>query len=77
MPSSLIGIGLIGVFNGTVLYNTTIMPILASVIRFLPLGSIFCYGGFKSLNKEVILARHIFVNGLQLPERLHRVPGCF
>ncbi|HZJ82805.1 MAG TPA: ABC transporter permease subunit [Clostridia bacterium] len=60
MPSSLIGIGLIGAFNGTYLYNTVAIPILAAAIRYIPIGSILCYSGFKGLDNEVLSARLVY-----------------
>lgn len=60
MPSPLIGIGLIGVFNQTTLYNTVLMPVLAALIRFLPISAIICYGGLKSLNQDLIAANRLF-----------------
>lgn len=60
LPSSLIGIGLIGIFKNTIVYNTVLMTILASVIRFTPIGTILCYTGIKSLNQETLLAQSIY-----------------
>lgn len=60
MPSGLTGIGLIGIFKGTALYNTAFMPILASVIRYAPIGTILCYGGIKAINQELMDARMVY-----------------
>ena len=46
IPAPLTGVGLIGLFNHTVLGQTSLMPILASTVRFLPLAAP-CFGGLS------------------------------
>jgi len=60
LPPALIGIGLIGVFKNTFLYNTLLLPILTSVIRFTPIGALLCYSGFKALDQGLLDARLVY-----------------
>lgn len=60
MPSALIGIGLIGIFRNSFVYNTAIMPVLASVIRYTPIGILLCYSGIKALDQELLDTRLVY-----------------
>lgn len=60
MPASLVGIGLIGIFNGSYWYNSIVMPSLAIAIRYAPVGALLYYSGIKGLDQEMISARRVY-----------------